>query len=117
MYVHSEGLADDIQTGAVHFQSGSGHSLESGLKSVHRAKDRVEGFTPINIAGSLVSEKDVLPSALTSEQLIKNTSDFYNCPNEVYIDTFIHLLRVQPLATSQPAMGRQLSPLAALLQE
>lgn len=40
MHVHSEGLPDDIQSGAVHFLSGCGHSLESGLKSVHRAKGK-----------------------------------------------------------------------------
>lgn len=44
--VHSEGLSDDIQNGAVHFQSGCGHSLESGLVSVHRAKGRIVGFPP-----------------------------------------------------------------------
>lgn len=44
VYVQSEGLSDDIQNGGVHFQSGSEHSLDSELKSVHRAKGRVEGF-------------------------------------------------------------------------
>lgn len=40
----ARGLSDDIQNGGVHFQSGSEHSLDSELKSVHRAKGRVEGF-------------------------------------------------------------------------
>lgn len=56
VYVHVEGLSDDTQNGAVHFQSGSAHSLES--------ERRAEGFTLLSVAGS--HEKSALVCALNS---------------------------------------------------
>lgn len=58
-YVHIEGLSDDIQNGAEHCQSRSEHSLESELKSVHRAKAELRVLLfPISVAGS--DEKGIL---------------------------------------------------------